>query len=371
MTTAAPPPPAPPPAPRTPRPASSLTWAWIWVACLVLGLVALAQFTPEPFRLGAGWVALTAFLILPLMMFYDFERRTNSRVVLLPGASRLKPLMPRLRLGNPVWIALLRFSVIGLLILGAARPQQAAGEERTTTEGIDIVLAIDVSGSMMANDLPPNRMTVARRVAADFVMQQRNNRIGVVAFAGRSLTQTPVTTDYQIVAQVISQLDTNSVWFDGTAIGDAIGSAINKFQDPEAKSKVIILLTDGENNEGMLDPMQAADFARQRGIKIYCIAVGTEEGAILRDPYGRQHLARMDTATLQEIAGMTQGQFYLATDEKRLREAYAEIARLEKHEIEVRASRRYTDLFPWVAVPALLLLVMEAGLGATRYRSFV
>jgi len=361
---------ATPPPSRSPRP-TGLTWAWTWVAFLVLGLVCLAQFTPQPYRLGAGWAILAGFLLLPLMMFYDFERRANNRVVLLPGASRLRPAMRQLKLGNPVWTVLLRMSVIALLILGAARPQQAAGEEKSVSEGIDIVLTLDVSGSMLANDMLPDRLTVAKRVVGDFVAQQTSNRLGLVAFAGRSLTQTPITTDYAVVKAAVDNLSIRTVWFNGTAIGDAIGSSINKFKDPKAKSKVIILLTDGENNEGSLDPRDAAKFAQERGIRIYCIGVGTPEGVVLQDPLGRTYITRLDIPLMEEIAARTMGRFFLATDERALRAAYAEIARLEKHEVEVHTSKRYTELFPWVALPAFLLLLLEVGLGATRYRSFV
>lgn len=359
-----------PPAPRSPRP-TGLTWAWSWVALLVLGLIVLAQFTPEPYRLGAGWLVIAGFFILPLMMFYDFERRSNNRVVLLPGASRLRPAMKQLRLGNPVWTVLLRMTVLALLILGAARPQQAAGEEKDLTEGIDIVLALDVSGSMLADDMPPNRLTVAKRVVSDFVQQQESNRIGLVAFAGFSLTQTPLTTDYLVVRDAVEGLSLRTVWERGTAIGDAIGNAINKFQDPKAKSKVIILLTDGENNAGFLDPRDTAKFAQERGIRIYCIGVGTPEGGTLRDETGMIYHTALDEALLLEIAGRTMGRYFLATDERQLRAAYAEIERLEKHEVEVTQTRRYTELFPWIAVPALLLLTLETFLAATRYRSFV
>lgn len=362
--------PTPTTSPRSPRP-TGLTWAWTWVAILVLGLIMLSQFTPEPYRLGAGWVVIAAFLLLPLMMFYDFERRSNNRVVLLPGASRLRPAMKNLKLGNPIWTVLLRMTVIALLILGVARPQQASGEEKSITEGIDIVLALDVSGSMLANDMLPDRLTVAKRVVSEFVSNQTSNRIGLVAFAGRSLTQTPITTDYAVVRSAVENLSIRTVWFNGTAIGDAIGSSINKFKDPKAKSKVVILLTDGENNEGVLDPRDAAKFAQERGIRIYCIGVGTPEGVVLQDPLGRAYITKLDIPLMEEIAGRTMGRFFLASDEAKLREAYAEIGKLEKHEVEVSQSRRYTELFPWVAIPALLLLTLETFLASTRYRSFV
>lgn len=370
-------------APKRAKP-SGLTYAWIYVAGLVLLLVAIQQFVPEPYRLGYGPLVLLAFLILPLMMFYDYERRTSDRVVVMPGASRLRTAMPKLRQGNPIWPVILRFTVIALLLLGAARPQIVSGEEKDITQGIDIVLAVDVSGSMMAEDMKPNRMEVAKRVVADFIAGQKDNRIGLVAFAGKSLTQSPVTTDYAIVQEQVGILSPARVGIPGTAIGDAIGNSINKFRDEKAKSKVIILLTDGENNEGSIDPREAAKFARQRGIKVYAIGVGTPGGSPIPNPYvgfpgqspyvmsgGRVLLTKLDEPLLRDIANTTHGQYFIATDEKALRDAYTEIARMEKHEIETHSSKRYTELFQYLAIPALILLGMEIALGGGRYRSFI
>ncbi|HYE76911.1 MAG TPA: VWA domain-containing protein, partial [bacterium] len=322
--------------------------------------------------------------LLPLMMLYDYQRRTNDRVVVMPGASRLRTAMPRLRQGNPIWPVVLRFTVVALLLLAAARPQIAAGEEKDITQGIDIVLAVDVSGSMLAEDMAPNRMEVAKRVVSDFILDQEGNRLGLVAFAGKSLTQSPITTDYEIVRLAVTQLDPSTIGIPGTAIGDAIGNAINKFQDPKAKGKVIILLTDGENNEGRLDPREAAKFARQRGIRVYAIGVGTPGGSPIPNPYagfpgqpeyimqgGRVLLTKLDEELLRDIANTTHGQYFIATDEAALRNAYAEIARMEKHEIEIHNTKRYTELFMYIALPALALLTLEIALGAGRYRSFV
>ena len=302
--------------------------------------------------------------------------------MILPTSATFK----RIRKGKPVFwrrelVSIMRLAVLILIIIAAARPQIGHGEEKTITEGVDIVLCLDVSGSMLAEDFDPNRIEAAKVVVKDFVREMEGNRLGLVAFAGKSFTQCPLTTDYHIIEQLINELDTQTIPINGTAIGDAIGNAINKFIDEKAKSKLIILLTDGENNTG-IDPEIISKVAYDKDIRIYTIGVATPGGAPVPyfDQLGRKRYyrqgsqvmkTRLDEVSLKKIAALTQGEYFRATDNTSLRQIYQDIAQLEKHKIETREFTTYNELYTWFLIPGLCLFMLEMVLFTGRFRRII
>ena len=258
-------------------------------------------------------------------------------------------------------------------IVAFARPQTGLTAENVTTDGSDIILVLDLSSSMLAEDLEPNRIVAAKQVAADFVEGRRNDRIGLVVFAGDAFTQVPLTLDYDVVTTILGELETGSVE-DGTAIGMGLATAVKRLQGSNAESKVIVLLTDGRNNRGEIAPVTAAQMAQALGVRIYAIGAGTQGVARVPvdDPlFGRRYAqvrVDIDEETLQETASLTGGQYFRAAARESLERIYAEIDALETTEIEVEQFTRYGELFH---VPLLLgmgLLFLEFGLGATVMR---
>ncbi len=234
----------------------------------------------------------------------------------------------------------LRIIVLALLIVALARPQGVEENARTNTEGIDIVLAIDVSGSMLARDFKPDRITAAKEVAGDFIADRTGDRLGLVVFAGEAFTQSPLTTDQGTLQTLLGRIRSGLIE-DGTAIGNGLATAINRLRESEAKSKVIILLTDGVNNRGEIAPLTAAEIAKAQGIRVYTIGVGTQGMAPYPavDMFGNrtfvQQQVEIDEKTLREMAAHTGGSYFRATDKAKLKAIYDEINRLEKSKIEV------------------------------------
>ena len=259
------------------------------------------------------------------------------------------------------------------LIVAFARPQTGVTAENVTTDGIDIVMALDLSTSMLAEDLEPNRIEAAKQVATDFVRGRRNDRIGLVVFAGNAFTQAPLTLDYRMVSTVLSELETGIIE-DGTAIGMGLATAVKRLQDSDASSKVIVLLTDGRNNRGEIDPLTAAQMAQALDIRIYAIGAGTQGVARVpvNDPLFGRRYAQMrvdiDETTLQETAALTGGRYFRATDRESLEQIYAEIDELETTEIEVEQFTRYGELFHIPLLLGLTLLLMEVCLARTVMR---
>jgi Ca-activated chloride channel family protein len=251
---------------------------------------------------------------------------------------------------------------ISLLILALARPQSTNNWEDTSTEGIDIVLALDISGSMMAMDFEPNRFEASKNVAVEFISGRRNDRIGVVVFSGESYTQCPLTTDHAILVNLIQELQQGLIE-DGTAIGVGLANAINRLKDSKAVSKVIILLTDGVNNMGSIDPLTAAQIAKKFGIRVYTVGVGKNGYAPypVQTMFGVQYQnmeVQIDEKILQEISRLTGGKYFRATNNKTLVQVYKEIDKLEKSKIEVKKfSNKNDEFLPLVIVAFLLLLL--------------
>lgn len=311
------------------------------------------------------------FLLIPIVcgILFFFNRRTREPSFYFPTTDLLKGLKGNWKTGLSRRFFILRWLAIILFILALARPRSILEETRHVTEGIDIVLAIDASGSMAAEDFTIkgeryNRLEVVKKVVHEFIKERTNDRIALVAFAARAYTVCPLTTDYQWVTSNLERVELGLLE-DGTAVGSAIASSISRLEGSKAKSKVVILLTDGINNAGKIDPVTAAQLAQGLGVKIYTIGAGSK-GYVpypVMDFFGRRRyqkvLIELDEATLQEIARLTEGQYFRATDTKSLRQVYQEIDKLEKTEIEEFGYREYRELFGWFLAVALGILLIE------------
>jgi Ca-activated chloride channel homolog len=315
------------------------------------------------------WLAL----VLPVMVYFHFwregRRKSDFR---FPTIAHLQGSKRSWR----IWLRHLPFVLralgISLLIVVLARPQLFDKEVKRNVEGIDIILCLDTSTSMAAEDLKPNRIEAAKNVAVEFVKGRISDRIGIVPFAAQSFTQCPLTTDYSVVVSLLGDLRFGMVE-DGTAIGMALATAINRLRESQAKSRVVILLTDGQNNRGELDPVTAAHAAQALGIRVYTVGVGTRGYAPypVQGPFGKQYQnveVNIDEDMLKEIAQLTGGKYYRATNEKALREIYHEIDKLERTKVNVEEYRRVTEAFyPWLWA-ALALLTLETILSLTVFR---
>lgn len=316
-------------------------------------------------------------LILPVaLLWYYFKRKEQSPILRISSlrAFRTPSLMSRLR---PVTFVL-RLLALAAVITAMARPQIEDISTRTkTTKGIDIVMAIDVSSSMLARDLKPNRLAALKQVASEFIRQRPNDRIGLVVYAGESYTKTQITSDKQIVLSSLRDI-TYGQLNDGTAIGMGLATSVNRLKESKAISKVIILLTDGVNNAGFIEPQTAADLALEYNIKTYTIGLGTNGNALSPIGYNADGTFRygmrqveIDESLLQVIAESTGGQYFRATDNEKLEEIYEEINKLEKTEIEEFKYYRYEEKFrSWVLLAGGLLL-LEWVLRITLFRSFI
>jgi Ca-activated chloride channel family protein len=268
----------------------------------------------------------------------------------------------------------IRLLAIVFFILAMARPQSGSKEQEVTTEGIDIILTLDISSSMLAEDFKPkNRLEVAKIVAKDFVVGRKNDRIGMVVFAGESYTQCPLTLDYGVLLNFIEDVQIGLIE-DGTAIGLALANAVNRLRDSKAKSKVIILLTDGRNNAGELHPLSAAQVAQAMSVRVYTVGAGSRGTALypIHDPiFGKRYQrlqVEIDEELLQEIARMTGGKYFRAVDRKSLEEVFLEIGELEKTKIEVKEFTRYEELFPLYLILGLIFFSLEIILANTKFK---
>jgi Ca-activated chloride channel homolog len=272
----------------------------------------------------------------------------------------------------------MRWLALALFVVGLARPQVGEGQATVRASGIDIVVALDLSGTMASEDFEVNgervsRVAIAKEVLARFVAKRVNDRIGLVAFAGRAYVAGPLTLDHDFLLANIERLNLGTIE-DGTAIGSALTAALNRLRDLQAKSKIIILMTDGQNNAGEVPPLTAAEAAQTLGVKVYTIGVGTRGMAPFpyTDPFGRKQYVQqpvdIDEKTLTEIAQKTGGKYYRADNTDTLRAIYADIDRLEKTDVEMKKYQRYRELFPWVVLPGLVVLLLEMILGNTVWR---
>jgi Ca-activated chloride channel family protein len=270
----------------------------------------------------------------------------------------------------------LRMLAASLLIVVLARPQSSSSWQDVTTEGIDIVMAIDISGSMLAEDLKPNRLEASKKVAQTFIGNRPNDRLGLVIFAGESFTQCPLTTDHSVILNLFNDVKSGMLE-DGTAIGMGLATSVKRLKDSEAISKVVILLTDGDNNSGSIAPATAAEIAKEFGVRVYTIGVGTRGLAPMPypDAFGRMRYqdveVKINEELLTRIADMTDGKYFRATDNESLEAVYKEIDELERSKIDVTEYRKRKEEFLPFAIAALLLLACEVLLRQTVLRSIV
>ena len=322
---------------------------------------------------------LWLLLIIPIMVVWNiFTWKKKQPILKMPslvnfktGSSFLAKLYPLLYV--------FRLLAIGLIILSIARPQTVDVSTRTkTNKGIDIVMAIDVSSSMLAQDLKPNRLVALKRVAGEFIEDRRSDRIGLVVYAGESYTKTPITSDKSIVKSSLGEINFQGLIEDGTAIGMGLATSVNRLKDSKAKSKIIILLTDGVNNSGFIDPKIATELAVEFGIKTYTIGLGSNGTALApvgilpngKFKYGLTKV-EIDEVLLKEISQKTGGIYFRATDNQKLEEIYDEINKLEKTEIEEFKYYNYEEKYRSLIVLALALIVFEWILRSTVFKSFI
>ena len=318
-------------------------------------------------------------LLLPIALLWYFFKQNKQNAELkissLKGFQITNSLLPKLK----HLLFVLRLLALAFIITALARPQTVDVSTKTkTTRGIDIVIAIDVSASMLAKDLKPNRLDALKAVAAEFINGRPNDRIGLVEYAGESYTKTPITSDKSIVLRSLRGIEYNTIIEGGTAIGMGLATSVNRLKDSKAKSKVIILLTDGVNNSGFIDPKMASDLAVEYGIKTYTIGLGTNGMAlspIAIKPNGSFQYGRVqveiDEELLKEIARATGGKYFRATNNEKLKEIYKEINKLEKTDVEEFKFYNHEEKFRPLVLLACMLLLLEILLRFTIFRSFV
>jgi Ca-activated chloride channel homolog len=330
---------------------SHITFAHHWVLWLI----------PVAIVLCIAWWYLMRQRMYPSLVYSDTSHFAGYK----------KSLKGVIKKYIPLW----RILPVVCLLLALARPQSSYDEEKRTTEGIDIVLAVDVSSSMLARDFKPNRLDAAKQVALDFIDGRPSDRIGLVVFSGESFTQCPVTIDHAILKNQLREIK-NGLLEDGTAIGMGLATAVQRLKDTESKTKVVILMTDGVNNRGLIDPATASDIAMQFGARCYTIGVGTNGMAytpVAMDPSGNLIFdnaeVQIDEAILRDISKKTGGQYFRATDNKKLKDIFQQIDKLEKTKINISAYSHKTEKFHLFALIGLCLLLLEWLLRYTWLRT--
>lgn len=317
---------------------------------------------------------LYLLLLIPaLIAFYILKQQKSHASFRMPGLQQFKGSGNTFRIYLRHMLFALRTITIGLLIIIIARPQSTDSYQDISTEGIDIILALDISGSMLARDFKPDRLEASKNVATEFISGRPYDRMGLVVFSGESFTQCPLTTDHAVLINLLREIQSGMIK-DGTAIGMGLATAVNRIKDSEAKSKVIILLTDGVNNMGDIAPATAAGIARSFGIRVYTIGVGTRGMAPypVRTPFGMQYQnmrVEIDEPVLQQIAAETGGNYYRATDNDKLVQVYAEIDKLEKSKIDVRQFSRKEEEYLVPAIIAFCLIALELIVRYTLLRN--
>ena len=319
-----------------------------------------------------SWVLYFLIVIPLLLTWYFLKGKKSSVAVKYSSLSIFKnvPVTVKERLRHLPFI--LRMVALGLLIVALARPQSFISGENVNTEGIDISMVLDISGSMLAEDLKPNRLNAAKIVIDNFIKGRTSDRIGLVVFARDAFTQCPLTIDYNVLRNLLAEIHSGMIE-DGTAIGNAIANGVNRLKESNAKSRIIILLTDGVNNSGEVDPISAAEIAKTFGIRIYTIGVGTRGEAPypVKTPFGTRYQmvpVEIDENVLREISKITDGQYFRATDNQTLKDIYDKIDRLEKTKIEITSYRNAKELYySWLG-GGVIILLLELGLSRTIFR---
>ena len=326
-------------------------------------------------RFEDPWLCVL-FILIPSVVFYQWRGLGRSRVR-FSTLNNLKKLKKSTSITLRYILLVLRCLAISLLVVALARPQSGTKASEVLTEGIDIILCLDTSGSMQALDFKwgnerQNRLQVVKKVVSDFIKGRKNDRIGMVVFGEEAFTQCPLTLDYGVLLSFLDQVEIGMAG-DSTAIGSALGTCVKRLKELKSKSKVIILLTDGRNNAGSVSPETAAEIAKTFTIKTYTIGVGTEgEVPFLVDTiFGKKYVYQrvdLDEDTLEEIARITGGKYFKATDTKALEEIYDQIDTLEKTKVEAKEYMEYEELFGWFLFPGLACTLLEIVLAHTRFR---
>ena len=315
---------------------------------------------------------LLLLLIIPAVIWYVLKRKKRFASIQVSNSFAFEGMKPtwKYRLEHLPFI--LRMFAFAFIVLVLARPQSTNSWQNVTTEGIDIVTVLDISSSMLAEDLKPNRLEAAKNVASAFIAGRPNDNIGLVVFSAESFTQCPLTTDHAVLLNLLGSVKSGIIE-DGTAIGLGLANAVSRIKDSKAKSKVIILLTDGTNNRGDIDPITAAELAKTFGIRVYTIGIGTRGRAPypFQTAYGIQYQnidVVIDEEPLKQIAGVTGGEYYRATDNNSLKGIYSEIDKLEKTKLNVHEYSKKNEEYRTFALIALVLLLAEMLLNKTLLR---
>ncbi|MBI4870157.1 MAG: VWA domain-containing protein [Candidatus Riflebacteria bacterium] len=329
---------------------------------------------------------LAAAVILPTVLWHHLSADRRRRgTVRFSEVGRLKASLSGASFYLRHLLAILRLAALALAILALGRPRLSQSIEELLTRGIDIVLCMDLSGSMLAEDMEPdNRVTAAKKVAEEFIRGRRSDRIGLVVFAGRAYTMCPLTTDYSVLLSLLEKADPSLMREDGTAIGMGLSTALNRLRETGAPSRIVVLVTDGRNNKGKIEPATAAEMAKALGIKVYAVGVGghgrarvpvldPKTGKAMVDPFSGQRMygytdEDLNEEMLRDVASSTGGVYFRATATSALQAVFSEIDRMEKSDVKTREYHRYTELFIFFLTPALLLLILEAVLASTRLR---
>lgn len=322
-----------------------------------------------------GWLLL--LLLIPVLAWLR-GRMGREAAFVYSSVQLVRGVSASARSSVGAWLMRMRWLALATLIVGLARPQLTFGESRIRASGIDIVVALDLSGSMAAEDFElqgkrVNRLVIAKDVLLKFIQRRENDRIGLVAFSGRAYIAAPLTLDHAFLLQNLERLDLGQI-DDGTAIGSALVAAVNRLRDLQSKSKVVVLMTDGVSNAGKVPPLTAAETAQALGVKVYTIGVGTRGTAPFpqTDMFGTKRYVpvpvEIDEDTMKKIADKTGGRYYRADNTDTLRAVYDEIDKLERTEVEVKRFQRYEEFYPWFVVPGLAILLLEMILANTVWR---
>jgi Ca-activated chloride channel homolog len=320
-----------------------------------------------------SYLLFLLFGLIPLIVWYVYQNNKILPSLKLSETSRLSQIQTSFKVKLRHLVFALRLLALAAVIIALARPQSSNSLKNVTSEGIDIMITLDISSTMLARDFKPNRLDAAKSVATEFISGRPSDRIGLVIFSGESFTQCPLTTDHAKLINLFNDLKFGMIQ-DGTAIGDGLATAVGRLKESTAKSRVIILLTDGDNNAGSIAPITAAEIAKTFGIRVYTIGVGSMGTAAMpvQTIYGIQYQdmpVKIDEQTLTQIAQLTDGKYFRATNIEKLKDIYAEIDKLEKTKIEINEYSKRYDQYLWFALAAALFLALELTLRFTVYRT--
>ena len=318
------------------------------------------------------WV-LSFLILVPLItLIYFLKLKRNQSAIKISDTKIFLYSKESLRVKLIHLPFFLKMMVLTLIIIALARPQSFSSGTNITTEGIDIAIVLDISGSMLAEDFKPNRLEAAKKITDKFIEGRVSDRIGLVIFSRVAFTQCPLTVDYSVLRNLLKEIR-NGMLDDGTAIGNAIANAVNRLKDTDAKSKVIILLTDGVNNAGEIDPLSASEIAKAYGIRIYSIGVGTRGEAPypVQTPFGTRYQmvpVEIDEVLMKKISDNTDGQYFRATNNKALEEIYQKIDKLEKSKVEITSYRTVAELYHYLMLPMIIFFILDFVLSRTLFR---